>query len=85
MFDLFNRNVVTNNKENVADKTSAEAQPQNQHSYHLIHVCAGFPDGAIHPCHNQLTDLDGLTWKTLPEELRKVGWTAKLCMIGMCS
>lgn len=41
---------------------------------HVIHFAAGAPDASVNPMWNKDPRFDDLTWQTLPEEFKKVGF-----------
>jgi hypothetical protein len=47
-------------------------QESNHDSHHIIHIAYCPPDNSLNPLWNQVTELDTLSWKTMPEELAKV-------------
>src|ERR1700761_9210202 len=55
-------------------------RPKEVFSYHLWHFAAGQPDDAKHPRWNRSPDLDSLTWKTVPTELKKVSALPSSCI-----
>ena len=67
LFDLF----LSSPRTTKEDK-SPVAESQTGPLCHIIHISACHPDESQHPSWNQTTNLDTLTWKTLPDELRKV-------------
>ncbi len=64
MFDLFSRSL----QEEIGDKPINESVAR----FHIIHIMNGAPDESRHPLWNQSTELDTLSWKTMPDELKKV-------------
>lgn len=69
MFDLF-LSSHRSSREVAQDKPPLDGQAGPL--CHIIHVSAAAPDDVRHPLWNQTSCLDSLSWKTLPEELRKV-------------
>ncbi|KAL5507278.1 hypothetical protein ACEPAH_6734 [Sanghuangporus vaninii] len=61
------------------DKSSTEAQTGPL--CHIIHISACQPDESQYPLWNQTTNLDTLTWKSLPDELRKRNINLSLIML----
>ncbi|KAH9959667.1 hypothetical protein BC827DRAFT_1384663 [Russula dissimulans] len=51
--------------------TESRDKPKEEFSCHLWHFAAGQPDDAKHPYWNSSPALDGLTWATVPAELKK--------------
>ncbi|EJD02994.1 uncharacterized protein FOMMEDRAFT_168084 [Fomitiporia mediterranea MF3/22] len=68
MFDLFTSSHRTS-KEGTQDKPSPDGQTGLL--CHIIHLSACPHDDAQYPRWNQTSSLDTLTWKALPDELRK--------------
>lgn len=64
MFDLFSKSL----QDETGDKPISEADPH----FHIIHVLSSSPDESRHPLWNQCSELDTLSWKTMPDELKKV-------------
>jgi hypothetical protein len=64
MFDLFIRSL----QDDLGDKPITDAEAQ----FHIIHVLSSAPDESRHPLWNQSSELDTLSWKTMPDELKKV-------------
>jgi hypothetical protein len=71
MFDLLRSGV--NQKPLRPVLTESRDKSKEEFSYHLWHFAAGQPDNAKHPRWNSSQALDGLTWNTIPDEIRKVG------------
>ncbi|KLO18412.1 hypothetical protein SCHPADRAFT_993633 [Schizopora paradoxa] len=63
MFDLFIRSL----QDDLGDKPITDAEAQ----FHIIHVLSSAPDESRHPLWNQSSELDTLSWKTMPDELKK--------------
>ncbi|KAH8119381.1 hypothetical protein DFH11DRAFT_1540206 [Phellopilus nigrolimitatus] len=68
MFDLLFK-TQQSGKEVLLDKSS---ENQTASLCHIIHISFGKPDEARHPLWNQMSNLDTLSWKSLPDELRKM-------------
>ena len=63
----------------MTDRQTSDTQPQ---LYYIFHICAGLPNEMVHPCHNQSTEFDTLSWRTLPEEMKKVNSASKMQNYG---
>jgi hypothetical protein len=68
---------------------SSSLQTQNQQNKrpslvsHVIHFAACPPDSSLNPMWNKDPNYDGLTWKSLPDEFKKV---CQICfMVPICA
>ncbi|TDL23325.1 hypothetical protein BD410DRAFT_897760 [Rickenella mellea] len=66
MFDIF-----TSTRENDHRESASASQPLPPTHCQIIHVASSSPDLARIPLWNQNSELDNVSWKTLPDELRK--------------